>query len=130
MTKSAEITLAGQVYTVRRLPVRPALAWRKQAEAMLSALPQLGELFGAETDNVVASGLKVFSVADGLIEQLIDLVFSGSPELMAQRDAILETLDDGELFEAFQTLLVLNLPLASVVANQTPVASGEATPQT
>lgn len=131
MTKSAEITLAGRVYAVRRLPVRPAMAWRKRAETLLSALPQLAEKFGAETDNVVQTGLDVFGVADELINQLIELVFSGSPELAAHKDEILETLDDGDLFEAFQTLLVLNLPLASVVASQGLLTvPGEATPQT
>lgn len=114
MSKSANVTLAGKTYEIHRLPAMKAIVWRKSAQELMDKFPKLAEAYQQETDNVVASGVEVLRMANGLVESLVEIVMNADPNLDADKDFILGNAFDEEFIKAFETILVLNFPLSTL----------------
>jgi hypothetical protein len=112
--REIEVVLAGQRYTVRRMPAMRAVSWRKCAQGLLERFPSLVDAYNAETENVMASGLEMMKGANGIVEALIEVVISADPALEADREHILANGYEEEFMEGFQSLLMLNSPLSDL----------------
>lgn len=108
------ITLGGQEYTIRRMPIGRVLAWRKRANAVVDALPPIMEQYQGEHEEweLVKAAGAIFRLADGTVEAMLECVLAASTELAADRERILEHAMEDEVWEAFQAALLLNAPLA------------------
>jgi hypothetical protein len=134
--RAATITLGGSRYPIERLPIRKAQAWRARAEGLLAGLPELRRLYASEADDaadLVEASLRLYAAAGSVVEELIEVVLTGSPVLEAARDWILDQAYEEEFLEGLQTLLLLNAPLAGLAlgtAQLAPARNGDATPTT
>ena len=123
--RNVTIVLGGRSFVVARLPALRAIAWRKGAEALLEELRGLIKLYDRESQTpaeLVEASLVLYRQAGAVVEQVIEVVLGASDELTLQRDAILDTAAEDELMLAFQTLLLLNAPLAGLAQGGTATA--------
>jgi len=126
--RTVTIVLGGASWTVARLPALRAIAWRKGAEGLLEELPALAKLYDTETQSqadLVAAALVMYREAGAVVERIIESVLTASDELVLRRDEILETATEEELLAAFQTLLLLNAPLAGLASGMAAAAPAE-----
>jgi hypothetical protein len=106
------VALGGQLYPVRRMPAMKAIAWRKRAAPIVDTLQDLAEKYGASGDNLIGMAGALLHAADGLMGEMIEVVIVAGPELEADRKHIEEAAFEEEYLEAFQSILLLNAPLA------------------
>jgi hypothetical protein len=119
-----QVALGGQIYTVRRMPTARAVAWRKRANAIVEALPAIAEQYAAEGDDLVKSAGKLLGVASDTVEAMMHLVIDADVRLQADKEHILDSAFDDEYLEAFQSILLLNAPLAGA-AHSIMASTGE-----
>ena len=115
--RSIEITLGGQTYIVRELPVRKNAGWRKALGVPFAELVQTLQAAPdsrIDTPRDLAELVKSLSgLLIGSIDTLVDLLIAYSPELTAARAAIEENAFDSEILEAFAAVLGLAFPFGT-----------------
>lgn len=128
--KEITVTLGGQSYPIRALPIKAARAWRNKASApLMTVANSLGGI-----QNVLAVELKAgneLAQAAGQIvgamqeagalllkspDLVFDLLMDYSPELAADRERIEAEAYDEEVVTALVEVIKLAFPLSGVVA--------------
>lgn len=120
MPKSATVTLGGQSYEIRALPIRQSKAWRAKLEGPFSELSNALEGAGSielSSGGDIARLVRTLSgTLIGSIDTLLDLLFAYSPELAADRDRIEDNAYDEEALDAFTEVLKLAYPFGQLLA--------------
>lgn len=126
--RTVTIVLGGASWTVARMPALRAIAWRRGAEQLLADMPALAKLYDTETKSqseLIEASLLMYREAGAVVERMIEVVLGASDELTQRRDLILDSATEEELLAAFQTLLLLNAPLAGLASEMAAAAPAE-----
>lgn len=112
----ATVTLAGQEYTVKRLPLRKAAKWREEFDTIVAGIANKvsGTHWQGNIEDVVAdlmaNGAGLLLYTDEIINMLQQY-----PEIGADAERIDKELDDyEELIIAFVEVVKLTFPLAKL----------------
>lgn len=130
MTKSVTVKLGGQSYKVEALPIRQSKLWRDKLSQPFAQITHALE--GAGTIEInqfgdIAGLVRTLSgTLLGAIDTVLDLMFSYSPALAADRERIEENAYDEEALDAFAAILGLAYPFGRLLA----VVSGRRETQT
>lgn len=118
--KTSTVTLGGQSYTIKALPIRQSKAWRTKLEGPFAELSTALEGAGRiELSSGVDIGRLVRTLSGtliGSIDLLMDLLFEYSPELAADRERIEAEAYDEEALEALAEVLRLAYPFGRALA--------------
>ena len=126
--RTTTVKLGGKEYEVQRLPAMRAIAWRKQASALLDRFPSLIKVYDGETINTVQASADLFRTASGVVEELIECVLASDSALEADRVLLLEAAYEDEFLEAFQRVMLLNAPLSGMAVQATSTLNGASIP--
>ena len=115
--RTVDITLGGQAFTVRELPVRKNAGWRKALAKPFAELVQtLQTAPDSQIDNAQSLADLVKSLSGALIDSvdtIVELLISYSPELEQAREYLEENAYDSEILEAFAGVLGLAFPFGT-----------------
>ncbi len=120
MPKTATVTLAEKSYTLTQKPIKEAKRWREalrkpfgELAATLEGAGNMELTNGADLAGLVQS---LSGTLLGSVDILLDLLFSYSPELAADRARIEESAYDDEALGAFTEVLKLVYPFGELLA--------------
>lgn len=112
--KTAKVAIAGKDYTIKELPIRKSVAWRKQVADKFSeltdALTNAGNADTKDVMNVVGIVKGFAAKLFGSVEVIADLLFAYSPELEADREKIESDGYESEIVDAFVEVVLLAFP--------------------
>lgn len=121
----ADITLGQKVYSIGPLPLRQASKMRQKIDSEITGISTLIEsLQGLNTQDVASLDPKkigsILQVASSTIldlpEKLFDLICEYSPSVQSDREELLDTAYDDQVFVAFVEVLKNLIPLAQISA--------------
>jgi len=122
--RSATVTIAGKEYVIKALPISKAKQWRAEFQkpfdeivAALQAAPHI------EITNIAGLADVVYAAKDivfGALELLLQMLYSYSPEVVADAEFIEENGYDEEIMAAVVEVVKLVYPFGTLVGMLTP----------
>lgn len=132
--KTVTVTLGGQPYSIKSLPIKQSAQWRKALGVPFGAITgvlehnSLDDVFQAEQSGdgqvkyalnlggIVGAVTSAGNVLLGSIDTLLELLFAYSPELQADRERIEAEAYDDEALHAFLEVLKLAYPFGELAS--------------
>lgn len=116
--REAAVTLAGQVYTIKALPMGAAREWRRSFAEPIQQLMGLLENADAITlensADLLAVAQQVLPLALNSMDLVVEALFAYAPGLRADRERIEAEADDAEALMAVWEVLKLAYPFGSL----------------
>jgi hypothetical protein len=114
--KTANITIAGKSYTIKELPIRKSVEWRKMVanewSELAASLTNAGATSLTDMSAVTAAVQKITEKLFGSVEIATNLLFAYAPELAADRDHIEMNGYESEIIDAFVEVIALAFPFS------------------
>jgi hypothetical protein len=114
MSKEITVTLGSKPYTVIALPIAASKAWREALAGpfgeIADALTQANTVEVHRFADIAVLVRQMSGVLLGSVDKMLDLLFSYSPALAAERQWIEENAYDEEALHAFAEVLKLAFP--------------------
>lgn len=114
--KTAKVTIAGSEYTIKELPIRKSVEWRKKVAAewteLADALTSAGSTSLSDISNIATAVQNVTSKVFESIEVVADLLFAYSPDLATDRKRIEAEGYESEIVDAFVEVIALAFPFS------------------
>lgn len=117
--KETKVTLGGQSYTIKAMPIRQSKAWRAQLEGpfgeLSAALEGAGKIELTSGSDIARLVRSFSGTLIGSIDLLLDFLFAYAPELAADRERIENESFDEEALSAFVEVLKLAYPFGDLL---------------